>query len=92
MKTANEWVKGDRGLWAMTCTNESDHSFDQLVEFIRQVQLDAWASGMDDAQTIAFEINDHHEWPVSRAIAFARKSKVILHGLSKTVDVVREGA
>ncbi len=45
---------------------------------IKEIQLNAYKAGMTEAAEIALNINDRHEWPVSRAILSARDKKETL--------------
>ncbi len=88
MKTAEEWVTTENTkltprwpnekklVWSLssyTWSHEAEHSEEGLVEFVKQIQLDAWKQGMSDAAEIAQEI----EYP-SDAILCAKEQKQTL--------------
>lgn len=61
MKTAEEWLNEDRkfehesiptSLWNHLCTYESEHTKNQLLDFIKDVQLEAFKAGMTEAANI----------------------------------------
>jgi len=52
MKTKSEWVDGKGGLWEMTASYESDHTEEQLRQFVRDIQIDAWNSAIKQAAKI----------------------------------------
>jgi hypothetical protein len=67
MKTAEEWVMNEdtvipdfqytkekkaTSLSSLTFSYESEHSAENLMEFVKQIQLDAWKQGMTDAADI----------------------------------------
>lgn len=58
MKSAEEWfnnpVTGE-GLHNMVCSPEADYDENVVITLLKQIQLDAWKQGMQDAATLAEE-------------------------------------
>ena len=81
MKTAEEWIdepRDNRCYKAMSMrnylsTHESEHDDDEIIEWLKQIQLDAMKEGMRRAATVCVREAIKHDmnWAGSRNCATA---------------------
>lgn len=70
MKTAEEWVNKDNtklqsldypiSLYNLTISHESEHDESKLIDFVQQIQLEAYKAGMTRAAEIAADKSNFH--------------------------------
>ncbi len=80
MKVASEWVEGPGKLWELTCTYESDHTPEQLISIVGQVQIDALIQGVRDAANMAQQFHDED-------MGSPDPTRRIFHGICKELGV-----